>query len=227
MINSPPRGIRVLLVDGHRIVRHALRTLIDSYDGYTVIGEAGDRASALAFAQAEHPDVILMELDLGHDRAIDFLPTLRAVSDRSRVLILTGLTDTDVHKQAIRLGAHGVVMKDAVTDLLLKAIRKVHEGELWVDRTTTASLISDLASDADAKSRDPERARIDSLTKREREVIVLIAQGLKNKEIAERLFISTNTVRHHLTAIFAKLHVTDRLSLVVYAGRHNLNRPPK
>lgn len=221
MIN-PPHVIRVLLVDGHRIVRHALRALIDSYDGYTVIGEAGDRASALAFAQAEHPDVILIELDLGHERTIDFLPALREVSGSSRVLVLTGLTDTDVHKQAIRLGAHGIVMKDSVTDLLLKAIRKVHEGELWVDRTTTASLVFDLASDADVRSHDPERAKIGALTRREREVIVLIAQGLRNKEIGERLFISANTVRHHLTAIFSKLHVADRLSLVVYAGRHNL-----
>ena len=227
MTTKPQHVIRVLLVDGHRIVRHALRSLIDSYGGFKVIGETGDRAGALALAQAEHPDVILMELELGADHVIDFLPDLRAVSSDSRVLILTGSTDTDVHKQAIRLGAHGIVTKDGATDVLLKAIRKVHEGELWVDRTMTANLIVDLTRAAYLKSRDPERTKIDSLTKREREVIALIAQGLKNKEIAQRLFISENTVRHHLTAIFAKLHVTDRLSLVVYAGHHSLNKPSK
>jgi two-component system, NarL family, nitrate/nitrite response regulator NarL len=226
-IGNTPHKIRVLLVDGHRIVRHALRKLIDSYDGYTVIGEAGDRASALAVAQAEHPDVILMELELGPERVIDFLPDLRAVSNGSRVLIFTGTLDLEIHKQAIRNGAHGIVLKDGVTDVLLKAIRKVHEGELWVDRTTTAKLILDLARAADLKGRDPERTKIATLTKREREVIVLIAQGLKNKEIAERLFLSENTVRHHLTAVFAKLHVADRLSLVVYAARHSLDKPAK
>jgi two-component system nitrate/nitrite response regulator NarL len=227
MPTTPPHEIRVLLVDGHRIIRHALRTLINSYDGFRVIGEAGDRSSAVALAQAEHPDVILMELDLGCDHGIDFLPDLRAVSNGSRVLILTAISDSEVHKQAIRVGAHGVVMKDGMTDVLLKAIRKVHDGELWIDRTMTADLIEDLAGAADRKARDPERAKIESLTKREHEVIALIAQGLKNKEIAERLFISENTVRHHLTAIFSKLHVADRLALVVYAGRHGLHRATK
>jgi DNA-binding NarL/FixJ family response regulator len=216
------RDIRVLLVDGHVLLRDALRLLIDSQDGLTVVGQSSDRANTLRLAQTTHPDVILLDLDFGQDNVFDFLPQLRAAANGSRLLILTGFQDEDAHRQVIRLGAHGIVKKDKAAASLLKAIRKVYEGELWIDRSMTADLIGSLHASSNGKVQDPEHQKIEALTNREREVVTLIAQGLKNKEIGQRLFISDNTVRHHVTAIFSKLHVNDRVSLVVFAGRHGL-----
>jgi two-component system nitrate/nitrite response regulator NarL len=217
------REIRVLLVDGHAMVRAGLRQLIDASDGLKVVGEAGDTAGALALTQSEHPDVVVLELELEEQNAIDFLPELHANGNGSRVLILTGLRDGAMHKQAIRLGARGILLKHGSAASLVKAIRKVHEGELWIERSMTADLITDLNAASGAKNRHPQRAKIDSLTPREREVIVLVGKGLKNKAIAQRLSISDSTVRHHLTAIFSKLGVADRLSLVLYAVQNGLS----
>ena len=217
---SPP-DIRVLLVDGHVLVRAGLRALIDSHDGFTVVGESSDAEATLALVGSAHPDVVLLDLDFG-EHAVDFLSQLRFAGNGSRVLLLTAFQNEEVHKQAIRRGAHGIFKKDDPVDSLLKAIRKVHAGELWIDRTMTAELIGSLARGADDYANDPERAKSASLTAREREVITLVGEGLKNKEIAARLFISDTTVRHHLTSIFSKLHVSDRLSLALYASRHGL-----
>lgn len=215
--------IRVLLVDHHVMVRTGLRRIIDGHDGLKVVGEAGDAAGALALTQSEHPDVIVLELELEEQNAIAFLPELHANGNGSRVLILTGSRDGAMHKQAIRLGARGILLKHGSAASLMKAIRKVHEGELWLDRSMAADLISDLTTSPDTSRLGAERAKIDSLTPREREVIVLVGHGLKNKAIAKRLSISDSTVRHHLTAIFSKLGVADRLSLVLYAGQNGLS----
>src|SRR5207244_4083247 len=150
---------------------------------------------------------------------IDFLPELRATG--LRVLVLTGVRDAAIHKQVIKLGAHGVLLKQGSADSLMKAIRKVYDGELWLDRSTTANVIADLTA-FDMNALNPEWVKIATLTPREREVIVLVSQGLKNKAVAAKLGISDTTVRHHLTAIFSKLGVQDRLSLVLYATRNGL-----
>jgi two-component system nitrate/nitrite response regulator NarL len=215
--------IRTLLVDDHALVRAGLRLLIDSDPACVVVAEAGDRSQALAAAAAANADVILLDIDLSGDRATDFLPELLACSGRARVLMLTGLRDQELHRDSVRLGARGVLLKDQAAGSLLKAIRKVHEGELWLDRSLTADLITALTAEGDgAKAADPEQAKIATLTAREREVIGLVADGHKNRDIASRLFISDTTVRHHLTAVFAKLDVPDRLTLALYAFRHGL-----
>jgi two-component system, NarL family, nitrate/nitrite response regulator NarL len=144
----------------------------------------------------------------------------------ARILILTGLRDTTLHREAIRLGAHGVLLKTHAAASLLKAIRKVHDGELWLDRSLTAELIATLTEGSRPKAVDPEQTKIGTLTARELEVLRLVAAGNRNREIAELLFISETTVRHHLTAVFSKVGVTDRLSLVLYAFRHGLASPP-
>jgi DNA-binding NarL/FixJ family response regulator len=120
----------------------------------------------------------------------------------------------------------GVVLKEDAAELLLKAIEKVYLGEVWLDRLSLGSLLWQLTSRVN-ESVDPERRKMATLTEREREVITLIAQGLKNKQIAERLFISQTTVTHHLSSIYAKLGVTDRLELVVYAFANKLAKLPE
>ena len=151
---------------------------------------------------------------------------LRAVAKDARILILTGLKDSEAHRQAIRLGAMGVVLKEDAAEVLIKAIKKVHAGEVWVDRSTMGSLLHEMTR-KDSDEPDLEAAKIATLTDRERQVITLIAEGLKNKQIAERSCLSETTITHYLSSIFDKLEVSDRLELVIYAFRHDLARMPR
>jgi DNA-binding NarL/FixJ family response regulator len=201
--------------------------LIDSQPGITVVGEATNRADALAVATREQPDVILLDLDLGGEVSLDSIPDLLAVTSKARVLILTGIHDAELHRRAVRLGAVGLVLKDRAADILLEAISKVHAGEAWLEPAMVAKVLSDMTRAQATPQHNTERMKIAALTEREREVIGLIGEGLRNKQIAERLFISEATVRHHLTAIFAKLGVADRLELVIYAYQHDLVKLPR
>ncbi len=228
-MSTPPQTdvIRILLVDDHTIVRSGLRMLIRSEPGLEVVGEADGRASALDSAARLQPDIILLDLDLGGRSSLDFLPDLLASVPQGRVILLTGTRNPDEHVRAVRLGAMGVVLKEQAADVLVQAIQKVHAGEAWLDPTLTARLLTGMAPGRGAKQADPEAIKIAALTDREREVIALICEGLQNKNIGLRLFISETTVRHHLTSIFSKLGVENRLELVIYAYRHGLAQPPR
>jgi two-component system nitrate/nitrite response regulator NarL len=216
--------IRILIVDDHAIVRAGLRMLIDQNATMKVIGVAGNRSEALSLAASEQPDIIILDILLGDDDGISFLPELREVAPETRVLVLTGLRSSESQRRAMLAGAMGVVLKEHAADVLIKAINKVHEGEVWLDRLMMGSLLDGMTQ---AHEVDPEAAKIASLTDREREVVALIAEGLKNKQIGIRLFISETTVTHHLSSIFSKLGVSDRLELIIYAFRHKLAKLPQ
>jgi two-component system nitrate/nitrite response regulator NarL len=223
MTATPMQAIRVLLVEDHAVVRAGLRLLIESRHGLVVVGEATTHAGAFALAAREQPHIILLDLDLGAENGLDLLPNLLAAAGQARVLILTGVRDVDEHRQAIRQGAMGLVLKEQAPDVLLKAIEKVHAGEVWLDRTMLAHVLSEMAVGG-ARPVSTNTARIATLTQREREVIALVGEGLKNKQISDRMSISETTVRHHLTSIFAKLGMESRLELVVFAHRHSLGK---
>ena len=123
----------------------------------------------------------------------------------------------------MRAGAMGVVLKDHAAEVLIKAIEKVHSGEVWLDRLMMGRVLQEISEE---KQSNPDREKIDTLTERERQVVGLVGEGLKNKQIAARLFISETTVTHHLSSVFSKLEVSDRLELVVYAFRHGLAKLP-
>ncbi len=218
------QSVRIVIVDDHTLVRTALRMLVESRPGFCVVGEAADCKTALAVAAREQPDVILYDLVLNGHESTDVLPELLAVAGRARVLVVTGARAPELHRQAIRLGAKGLIFKEDTSDTLLQAIEKVHAGEVWLDPAMITGLLDELSPNN--KHKDPEEAKIASLSPREREVIALIGEGLRNKEIGKRLFISETTVRHHLTSIFNKLSVSERLELVIYAYRHGLARIP-
>jgi two-component system, NarL family, nitrate/nitrite response regulator NarL len=222
------KPIRVLLVDDHAVVRSGLRVLIDSRPRLEVAGEAATPTEALAIAAREQPDIILLDLDMAGDNGLDLLPKLLGASKETRIIILTGVRDPEAHYRAMRLGASGLVLKEKAAEIVIKAIEKVYDGELWFDRSMMGSVIAEMARDNGThKKSDPEAAKIATLTEREREVISLIGEGLKNKQIASRLYISETTVRHHLTSIFDKLGTSDRLELVIYAYRHGLAKSPR
>jgi two-component system nitrate/nitrite response regulator NarL len=224
MTTSASEPIRILIVDDHAIVRAGLRMLIDQNPAMTVVGVAGDRSEALALAASEQPNIIILDILLGDDDGLSFLPQLREAATDSRVLVLTGLRSSESQRRAIIAGAMGVVLKEHAAEVLIKAINKVHQGEVWLDRSLMGSVLDAITQ---APEVDPETARIASLTERERQVIALIAEGLKNKQIGERLFISETTVTHHLSSIFSKLEVSDRLELVIYAFSRNLVKVPQ
>jgi len=227
MTTPAPLLIRVLIVDDHAVMRMGLRLLLEGQPDLLVVGEAATSAEALAAATCGAPDVILLDLDLGGESAIDSLPALRTAAPQARVLLLTGVRDPALHRQAVRCGAMGLIRKETAAGVLLQAIRKVQAGEVWLEPTMMAIILDEIQSASMAPPRDPEAAKIATLTARERQVIARIGEGLKNRDIATRLRISETTVRHYLTVIFAKLEVTDRLELAVYAYRHGLVTLPQ
>ncbi len=218
----PPKPIRIIIVDDHRLVREGLRMLVVSKPGFEVVGDAGNSADALALAEGEQPDVILLDLDLGAESGLDILPRLLAASKESAILVLTGIRDQEVHRKAMLLGAMGVVQKEIASEVLLKAIEKIRAGEIWYDRSKLGSVLSEILQNGNGKKVDPDAERIASLTAREHEVIALVSQGLKNKDVGEKLYICETTVRHHLTSIFGKLEVASRLELIILAFSQGL-----
>jgi len=213
------------LVDDHAVVRAGLVMLLQSQKHLKVIGQTGDTIEALKIAADAQPDVILLDVILGSDDGLELLPKLRKAAHNARILILTGTQNPEVYQRAVRLGAMGLVNKETAAEVLLKAIEKINAGEVWFDRMVMGDVLTEMTRGRDNKKADPEAAKITKLTEREREIIVLIAEGLKNKQIAERMFISETTVRHHLTSVFNKLSVADRLELMIYAFRHKLVAP--
>jgi DNA-binding NarL/FixJ family response regulator len=220
-------GITILIVDDHPMVRSGLRLLIEGQSGLQIVGEAGTGAEAIAEAASKQPNLILLDLDLGVDSGADFIPQLLAAAKEARVLVLTGVLDPDAHRRAVRAGAMGVLLKHKAVDVLLKAIERVHRGEVWLDRGMTASVLREMSRSDEAKNADPEADKIARISKREREIIILVGLGLKNKQIGERLFISEATVRNHLTSILSKLELSDRFELALFAYRHGLAQLPR
>jgi DNA-binding NarL/FixJ family response regulator len=224
IIMSSGAPIRVLLVDHKLIVRAGVRLLIESWPHLTVVGEAGSPVDALEISVREKPDIILLNLELGHiSNGLECISDLLSTAGKWRIIVLTGdVRDPETYHRAIHLGAMGLVLKEQTPEELREAILKVHAGEIWVDRKWMTGIITGMSRASQSQDKDTERARITSLTEREREVLNLVCEGLKNKEIATRLFISLSTVRHHLTSIFSKLQVASRFELIIFAYRHKL-----
>jgi two-component system, NarL family, nitrate/nitrite response regulator NarL len=213
--------IRVILVDDHGIVREGIRMVLENDDEIDVVGEAEDIASALTIMADLSPDLVLLDIDLGHQSSLDHLEQMVEASPQSRILMLTGLNDEEANKRAMLGGAHGLVLKNRASATLLTAVKKVHAGEIWFDR----NLASKVLSDNNRRNRDErqQREKLNSLTPREREIASLIAEGLVNKDIAKRLSITEKTVRNALTVIYNKLGVTNRLELAIYASKNGLD----
>jgi len=215
--------IRILLVDDHKTMLWGLERLIQAEgDAFQLVGSASDGIEARALCAEYKPDIVLLDLDLKGSSSIDFLPAL-IQNGVTKVVILSANRDQATLAAAVKAGARGVVSKEAPTDDVLAAVRKVHGGELWLDQTLMQVLLGQLV--APTPKADPEAQRIASLTAREREVIGMIVQGkgALNKDLAERAFISERTLRNHLTTIYQKLGVANRLELYVYATKHGLS----
>jgi DNA-binding NarL/FixJ family response regulator len=213
------------IVDDHPIVRQGLRKLLELEDDIEVIGESDNGRQALDMIEDLHPDVVLLDLKMPGMDGLTALQTLQHNSHKTRIIVLTASEDKNEWVQAMKLGCSGIVIKQTQPDLIVKSIRKVHAGEIWLDSHTTAAVMRQFASPAElAASGNSKSGRERSpLSTREREIVALVAQGYKNKEMAEKMFISEQTVKNHLHNIFDKLGVSDRLELALYAIHKGLH----
>ena len=218
------KKIRIVIADDHPIFRDGLRKLLALEEDFEVVAEARDGREVLDAIQQLEPDIVLLDLRMP---GLDGLATLQRMQNekrRTRVIVLTASEDKNEFVQAMKFGTSGIVLKQTATDLLIKSIRKVNSGEIWLDSNTTAAVMREFAAPGDAPplvgSRDRERS---PLSQREREIVALVAQGHKNKEKAEKMFISEQTVNNHLHNIFDKLGVSDRLELALYAIHKGLH----
>ena len=158
---------------------------------------------------------------------MDIIPDLLAVSPKTRIILVTGFDEPEILQMAVQMGAMGILQKTVSSSVLKKAIEKVHAGEVWIDRTMMANVLTNLSRGGAGSELNSEQSRIETLSDRETEVIALSGEGLKNKQIAARLSISETTVRHHLTSIYSKLDVSDRLELAIFAYRYDLASLPE
>lgn len=218
--------IKILLVDDHRSVLWGLEKLIEGESPrMVVIGKATTSAEAMRLLDEAKPDIVLLDIDLGGESGINAIPNLIAKS-QARVLVLTGSRDSSVHDAAVLAGAMGVVEKGESAETILKAIQKVSEGEIWLDRSATGRIFLELSRNKAAEAQNPEQRKIASLTPRERQIVAEIGSDAAagSKVIAERLHISEHTLRNHIASIYEKLDVSSRLELFAYAGKHGISR---
>ncbi len=213
--------IRILLADDHAVLRAGLRLLINAQPDMEAVGEAQDGLETLSQAEAIRPDVILLDLSMPRAGGLAILRELRARAPQSRILVLTMHADEEYLREALRLGAAGYVVKSAADQELLSAIRAVTRGQIYIHPTMTRALLGDLLPDAGARSQDPW----DSLSEREQQVIVAVARGYANREIAEQLHLSVKTVETYRARAMEKLGLSNRAQLLQYAIRRNLLNP--
>ncbi len=208
--------IRILIADDHAIVREGLRTLIDTEPGLTLVGEAADGVEAVTRARLLKPDVILMDMSMPRKDGLTAIREIKEADPAARILVLTSFAEDDKVFPAIKGGASGYLLKDSSPLELLNAIRAVHRGEVSLHPTIARKVIHELnQSSALPPTTDP-------LTEREVDVLRLVAQGLSNEAIAERLTLSERTVRTHVTNILSKLQLANRTQAALYALRQGL-----
>jgi len=216
------RSVRILIAEDHAIVREGIRMILGTQPDFTVVGEAEGGADAVRLVDELRPDVVVMDISMPGMNGIEATRTIRKTHPAVHVLILTMHEEESFVFQLLQLGASGYVLKRAAATDLVDAVRAASRGEAFLYPAVARSLVQDYLENVRSGRRSP---RQDGLTDREREVLVLIAEGLTNAQIAEKLFISVKTVQTHRTHIMEKLDLHDRGHLVRYAVRKGLIQP--
>jgi len=196
--------------------------MLSAQPNIAVLVDVATLDAAVAAATRTHPDIVLLTVGDDLDDWSELVHKLATTGSTARLLLLTTARDTLSAVEAVERGARGVVHTDQSPEVLFKALRKVQAGEIWLERSGFAALLEQRRH----KELSPEQSKIRSLTRREREIITLIGEGLKNQQVAGRLMISQDTVRNHLTSILDKLGVTDRFELTLFGLRHGLLQCP-
>lgn len=209
------KPIEIVIADDHSMIREGLKQLLELDGDIKVVGEAKDGDDCLSLLQKVHPDVLLLDINMPNKNGIQVIEQLNYQHMKVKVLILTIHNEIEYLYKAMEMGVNGYVLKDSDSTVLKRAISMVQDGESYVEPALTPMLRERMAK--------PRRSlRNELLTKREMQVLELLGEGLYNKEIAERLFISEKTVKNHVSSIFKKIGVTDRTQAVVYAIKNNI-----
>jgi DNA-binding NarL/FixJ family response regulator len=223
---------RIVIADDHPIFREGLRRLLESGQGYEIVGEAVDAVTAVTLVREQAPDVLLLDLFMPNGGGIGALRDLAIDPPSTRIILLTAAIEPGEIVTAVHLGARGIITKDSATSLLFKCIQRVMAGEYWLGREAVGDLVQALLV---AGAREGRRVGPPPLTRRELDVIAAVVDGASNKEVADRFGLSPQTVKNHLSNIFDKLGVSNRLELALYAVHHQLfpgpreapSRPPR
>ena len=216
---------RILIADDHPIFRDGLKRLLESEREFKVVGEACDGVDAVKLVRELKPEILLLDLAMPRRAGLEALREMGSEPLSARVILLTAAAEKDQIVEALQLGARGVVLKDSATQILLKSIRAVMNGEYWVGRESVSNLVQYLRSLVDSSSHDASKKKY-GLTPRELEVISAVVAGYANKEIAQHFKISEDTVKHHLSNIFDKVGVSTRLELALFAVNQALPFKP-
>jgi DNA-binding NarL/FixJ family response regulator len=213
--------IKVAVVDDHPLYRQGVVRLLEPEEDLTLVAEAANGMEAVLLIERYQPDVLLLDLKMP---VMDGLQTLNEISKRrlnARVIVMIANDERDKAVRAVRLGARGIFFKDADPTLLAKSIRKVYAGEVWIDNPILSQALESLLTRPTASPAPPE-THDSKLSNREMEVVRCVAMGLRNKEVADKLGVTEATVKNHLTSVYAKLGVNDRLELILYAIHNKL-----
>jgi len=214
------KTIRIVIADDHPIFRDGLRRLLESNARFKVIGEAGDGEAAVAQVAALRPDILLLDLSMPKAGGLEALRELGDLQSPTRPVLLTAAIDPTETVAALQLGARGVILKESATQLLYKCLQAVMEGEYWVGHDRVHDIVQHLR--LAARKAEEEATPVQKLTRRELQIVAAIVEGASNKDMSQQFNLSEQTIKNHLSHIFDKVGVSNRLELALYAVHHKL-----
>ena len=209
--------IKILLVDDHLLVRQGIKKILELEEDFQVVGEAGNGEEALGKFENLKPDIILLDINMPELNGIETLKQIKAMDKNQKVIMLTFHDEREYLVETINSGANGYILKDAESESLIRGIRDVNKGGSYVHPSIAGVLVKSQKQTEVEPKLSKEMEDLRRLTRREKEVLKLISQGMNNREIANALFISEKTVKNHVSNIFKKIHVNDRTQAAIFA----------
>ncbi|HHW30395.1 MAG TPA: response regulator transcription factor [Clostridiaceae bacterium] len=213
------KKISILIADDHSIIRQGIKQIIEHEEDIIVVAQASNGGEAIKLAREYKPDVVLMDINMPGIDGLQAIKELKSGVNSIKIIVLTIHEDREYLFKTLKMGVDGYVLKDAEPNVLIEAIRNVYKGQTYIQSNMTKELVKEFTR---VTTREKRKDSVNNLTQRELQVLELITEGMINKEIAQRLYISEKTVKNHISSIFKKLNVSDRTQAAVYALKNNI-----